>query len=72
MDDMLCATKPCNKTRKGIGYVRKTTTCIGLYITAFEYDDIANRSFLSNIFIYNKGKMQKHINGNHIFRIEYI
>ena len=51
MDDMLCATKPCNKTRKGIGYVRKTTACIGLYITAFEYDDIANRSFFSNIFV---------------------
>ena len=51
MDDMLCATKPCNKTRKGIGYVRKTTTGIGLYITAFEYDDIANRSFFSNIFL---------------------
>ena len=48
---MLCATKSCNKTRKGIGYVRKTTTCIGLYITAFEYDDIANRSFFSNIFV---------------------
>ena len=57
MDDMLCATKPCNKTRKGIGYVRKTTTCIGLYITAFENDDIANRSFFLTFF-YNKGKMQ--------------
>ena len=45
MDDMLCATKPCNKTRKGIGYVHKTTACIGHSITAFENDDIANLSF---------------------------
>ena len=51
MDDMLCATKPCDKTRKGIGYVRKTTAYIGLYITAFENDDIANRLFCSNIFL---------------------
>ena len=51
MDDMLCATQPCNKTRKGIGYVRYTIACIGLYITAFENDDIANRSFFSNIFL---------------------
>ena len=45
MDDMLCATKPCNKTRKGIGRVHKTTACIRLSIAAFDNDDIANRSF---------------------------
>ena len=71
MDDMLCATKPCNKTRKGIQCVQKTTARIGLSITAFENDDIANRSFYVTFF-YDKGKMQKDINYNHIPLNEYI